>query len=410
MKKYLFTSLLVLFLGIGLFLLPDFAFGTEVGGNNEEIEILNKEISARKDKIKQLEETMGKYKNNIEQKQLEATSLRNQLSILDNKLNKITVDIELTQEKIKETELEIEALELAIKEKEVIIVRQKAIISDIIQNLHANDQKNYLEILLTNNSFADFYNQAKYLENLYVDLGRSVKSVRLAREELDDKRSQADARRLTYENLKKELENKKTDLNDQTGVKQNLLAQTKSSELRYQTLLDSLKKQYQVVEGEVRTYEDQVRKKLEAQQKIQETGDVLMAWPVPSHYVTAYFHDSEYPFRNVFEHSAIDVRAAHGTAVKAAASGYVGRAKTCTLASCYSYVLLIHTGNLSTVYGHLSRIIVSEEAFVNRGDIIGYSGGTPGTVGAGPFVTGAHLHFEVRKNGIPVNPLNYLVQ
>lgn len=410
MKKYLLASLLILFLGIGLFSLPGFVFGTEVGGNTEEIEVLNKEIAARKDKIKQLEETISKYRKNIEQKQLEATSLRNQISILDSKLNRITVDIELTQEKIKETELEIEALELAIKEKEIVIERQKTIISEIIQNLHANDQKNYLEILLTNDSFADFYNQAKYLENLYIDLGRSVKSVRLAREELDNKRSEADARRVTYEDLKKELEDKRADLNDQTGVKQNLLVQTRSSELHYQTLLDSLKKQYQVIEGEVRNYEDQVRKKLEAQQKIQDTGDVLMAWPVPSHYITSYFHDPEYPYRRVFEHNAIDLRAAQGTAVRAAASGYVGRAKTCSTASCYGYVLLIHTNNLSTVYGHLNRIIVTEEAFVNRGDIVGYSGGTPGTVGAGPFVTGPHLHFEVRKNGIPVDPLNYLAQ
>ena len=194
------------------------------------------------------------------------------------------------------------------------------------------------------------------------------------------------------------------------NFKEKLLTDTKLSERKYYTLLSSLKQQYQVIEGEVRTFEERVRKKLEAEDKIKASGNVLMSWPVPSHVINATFHDPDYPFRRVFEHSGIDIKAAQGTPVRAAAAGYIGRARRCSSASCYSYILIIHTGNLSTVYGHLSNVVVVDDAFVNRGDIIGYSGGTPGTVGAGPFVTGPHLHFEVRANGIPVDPLPYLVQ
>ena len=92
----------------------------------------------------------------------------------------------------------------------------------------------------------------------------------------------------------------------------------------------------------------------------------------------------------------------------AAGSGYVGQAKRCAASTCYSYILIVHTSTLSTVYGHMSALNVKIGDFVNRGDVIGLSGGTPGTVGAGPFVTGPHLHFEVRKNGIPTDPLGYL--
>lgn len=280
-----------------------------------------------------------------------------------------------------------------------------------MQNVNAQDQKSYLEILLTNKSFSDFYNQVQYLENIYTDLGSSIKLLRLMKEDLEAKKKQIEDKKTLYEQLKKDLEEKKNNLKEQANIKQNLLAQTHSSELKYRTLLSSLKQQYQAVENEVRNYEEQVRKKLAEEEKfkqLQEAGSVILSWPVLGRYITSIFHDPDYPYRNVFEHSGIDIRSPQGSPVKAAAAGYVARAKRCSNSSCYSYVLIVHTGDISTLYGHLSTVLVEADQFVNRGDIIGYSGGTPGTVGAGPFVTGPHLHFETRLNGIPVDPRRYL--
>lgn len=399
---------------VGLFSVvnkPVFAHVDGVGGNTEEIDALNKEIAARKEKIKQLEDTMATYKKNIEQKRLEAVSLKNQTSILENRIAQAETDIILTEERISELGLEIRSLEIAMEDKQSAIDRQKAIITKIIQNLHANDQQNIVEILLTNDSFAEFYNQAKYLENVYADLGRSVKSFRLAREDLSIKKAALDEKKIKLVELKSQLVNKKSDYSDQVNVKKNLYAKTQASEAKFQTLLDSLRNQYQVIEGEVRSYEDQVRKKMAELDRFKGLNtDLVLSWPVPSRYITCPFHDPNYPYKHVFEHSAIDIRASQGTAIKAAAPGYIARAKRCTTSACYSYVLIIHTSSISTLYGHMSSISVKDDQFVDRGDIIGYSGGTPGTVGAGPFVTGPHLHFEVRQNGIPVDPMGYLLQ
>jgi len=393
-----------------IFLGMSFGLSGFVMADNSEIDDLNKEINIRKDRIKELESTISKYKDNITQKQTEERSLKDRISIIENRIAQAESSIELVKEQVEQSKLEITSLGIQIDQKESDIEREKNMISKLVRDLYVNDQKNFVEIMLTNSNLADFYNQSKYLESVYTDLGRLVKQVRLSKEDLDRKKEQAEQEKKQYDNYLVELDNKKQDLASEVGTKKNLLAETRSSEARYQTLLSSLREQYKVTENEVESYEAQVRRKLEAGRfnYSSDSGQAGISWPVTGRYITAQFHDPDYPFLNVFQHSGVDIRVPHGSPVYAAASGYIGRAKRCTLASCYSYVLIIHNNNLSTLYGHLSKISVDQDQYINKGDLIGYSGGTPGTVGAGPFVTGAHLHFEVRANGIPVNPVAYL--
>ena len=114
-------------------------------------------------------------------------------------------------------------------------------------------------MLLTNNNFAQFYDQLQYTTNVYADLGQSIKVLRLVKEDLKQAKTGRDKKK-TYENLKAELEEKRKAGTDQSKAKENLLVQTKSSELKYKTLLASLKQQYQAEINEQRAYEDQVRK------------------------------------------------------------------------------------------------------------------------------------------------------
>ncbi len=74
----------------------------------------------------------------------------------------------------------------------------------------------------------------------------------------------------------------------------------------------------------------------------------------------------------------------------------------------YHYILIAHHDEVMTLYGHMFEILVDAGEEVRRGQIIGLSGGAPGTTGAGPLTTGPHLHFEVFEDGRHVDPMLYL--
>lgn len=394
---------------------PFFAFtqtapgATEVKANaKEDTTELDRQIEEKRNKIKELEKSIEEYKKKVAEKQREAVSFSNQLSILNNRVAEVKLDIQDTQLKLETISLELEALSLEIQEREINIAREQKLLSRLVKTLHEENTKGYLEILLAYHTFSDFFNRIQYLETIQRDMGRSVKTIRLAKEEIEVKKKATEERQDAYKALEKRLKDRQLDLGEQVDYKEVLLDQTKSSEATYRTLLNNLRSQYQQVENEIEGIEKEVRRRLQDSKKLQDLPTGSFGWPSAGRYITAYFHDPDYPFRRVFEHNAIDIRQGQGTSVKAAGSGYVARAKTCESSKCYSYVMIIHSGGIATVYGHLSSISVTEDQFVTAGDTIGRSGGTPGTIGAGPFVTGPHLHFEVRKNGIPVNPLDYL--
>jgi murein DD-endopeptidase MepM/ murein hydrolase activator NlpD len=98
-------------------------------------------------------------------------------------------------------------------------------------------------------------------------------------------------------------------------------------------------------------------------------------------------------------HPGIDFRGAMGDAVKCTANGKVVHASW--YGGYGNCIIIKHMGDYQTLYGHLSHINVKVGEEVKVGDVIGLVGSTGHS-------TGAHLHYEVRKNGTPVNPAKFL--
>jgi len=113
-------------------------------------------------------------------------------------------------------------------------------------------------------------------------------------------------------------------------------------------------------------------------------------WPTTGHHISQYYK---------WRHRAIDITGKYGSPIYAAESGRVSQVGW---GRGYGNVIIItHSGGKQTLYAHLSKFYVKSGQQVSKGQTIGLMGCTG-------WCTGPHVHFEVRINGILVNPLSYL--
>jgi|WetSurMetagenome_2_1015567.scaffolds.fasta_scaffold02348_9 murein DD-endopeptidase MepM/ murein hydrolase activator NlpD len=374
---------------------------------SNEIKQLNDQIKNNKDKMQDIEDKKAQYTKNIADAQAQADTLKGEMAILDNRIAAAEIDIENTQGQIDQTNLEMKKISIEIKRKTEEIAKDKQNIATTLKLIYKQDDIGTLEILLMNNSFTDFLNRIKYLEDVNRGIGDSLESLKQAQAELEKNQAALEVKEKNLKTLAATLEQNKLALESDKADKTDVLDETKNSEMKYRDLVAQLKDQQDAAATEISNLEKSVREKMSSLDKnklvLNEKG---LIWPVPKNTVTTYFHDPDYPFRYLFEHPGVDVRAPQQTTITAAASGYVAHAQM--KGTAYAYVMLIHGNGISTVYGHVNKILVKEDDFVVQGQPIALSGGLPGTLGSGPFTTGPHLHFEVRQDGVPVDPMDYL--
>ena len=408
------VKLFFFLLFIGLFLnSSSFAFGQSNAQIDKEIQDLNSQIESQRKQLELIQKNQKEYSDLIKSKSEEKDSLQNQLDILDSRFKKAELETEEVKLEISKNNLEIKKIAIDIDNNSDKIDKDKNRIENLLKFLYKQNKTTPIEIVLLNNSITDFINQVQYLEDTNRELGDSLKSLKETKELLENQEKTLKEKETKLVSLKEELARKQMILEGELESKTFLLDQTKESEVEYKRLLALAKKEQDRASGEILSLEASVRERLAEKSKDEGTdinnfSDSGFSWPVTKNVITSTFHDPSYPFRrSIGEHSGIDIRSAQGSTLMAAASGYVARVKF-DGTTAYSYIMIIHGDGYSTVYGHVSAVTVKEDQYVTQGQVIGRTGGAPRTVGAGAFSTGPHLHFEIRKDGIPINPLPLL--
>lgn len=391
---------------------------------------------------RQIEETNGQLDSTHEK----IDTLQQQLDNLDQQIKASQTIIDNVEGQIALKESEIVTMEYQIEQKKIEISFQKQMISEYLKVIFQDQSEfnslgqdgadlNTLKLLLSEDTTSEKLRSIRYSEVLE-EQGRMIfeKLGDLIDEQETDQKI-LEVKKNTLIQFHQKLTEEKKDLQFKKMAKEALMVQTKGEESIYQQLLARSKAQQEDVLLEIET----LRKNLVyVQDRIKQLGnkfnpedyanllnvgnnkklleyltyglegtDFSPVWPVnPTRGISAYYHEASYAQLFGMQHNAVDIRAAQETPVKVAADGIVYKAVDNGYG--YSYIMVAHVGGFMTLYGHITKILVNEGDTLNQGDIIGLSGGIPGSKGAGVYTTGPHLHFEVIKDGSYEDPLNYL--
>jgi murein DD-endopeptidase MepM/ murein hydrolase activator NlpD len=265
-------------------------------------------------------------------------------------------------------------------------------------DIYQTQDPTLVEVILESKSFQDVLDQLHYLDAIARQDKRIAVSVAAARDEVHVARERTETIRTRVHS---ETQVVAVRTQQQREVKNQLLASQGSlagKRKRQKGELAATREQEKafIAEANALAAEDaRIRGQLAAAQGAGDTtpSSSGLIWPVNGP-VT-----SPYGYRWGRLHAGIDIGAPEGTPIHAAAGGTVVLAAW--TGGYGNYTCIDHGGGMATCYAHQSSYAVSTGAQVSQGQVIGYVGNTGHSFGA-------HLHFEVRINGNPVDPLGYL--
>ncbi|MSR87826.1 MAG: hypothetical protein EXS69_01500 [Candidatus Zambryskibacteria bacterium] len=385
-KKLVFVLILTTY-----FLLPT-TYSLAVTSND----LLSRQIESEKEELEALEAEQKRLENELEKTSVEKQNLGTAVKSLDATRKKLTQDIKVTRSKITSTDLNIKVLENNVNTaKRQIDTHQKAV-STAIRALFASESRPILLELLAATNFGDAWKDISQLEGLSVKLDDEVRSLRETKAALSLEKVKKEKVKEEILSLNRELGGQREVVEENQKAKEKLLAETKNKEVLYQQMLAENLARQEESEQDLFKLESELKFGLDPT-LIPTPRSGILSWPLDVVFITQSFGKTVGAARlySSGSHNGVDFRAKSPMPVKAMMSGIVeGTGNTDEQRGCYSYgrwVLMKHPNGLSTIYAHLSAIIVANGQSIKTGGIIGYSGGTPRVFGSG-YSTGPHLH------------------
>ena len=353
--------------------------------------VLADELEEKQQQLNSVQQQIEAQQRKAELARRKEQTIAEQLRAIQQELDTAEDEYETVNDQLENTEQHIKAnVELSNRLTKKLEVQTKTL-HRRIRDIYKNGQVNYLDVLLGAKDFNDFVGRMDILKKILAYDNALIQGTKAARETLRKAKEQLEADRAKIVELRKLAAAKREQVaerrQERRGVLNAATYERETAERAYRELIETSRQIEQMI------------KRIQSGEKNIGGSTGTMTWPAEGE-ITSPFGWRVHPiFGTQRLHTGIDIGADYGDAIRAADGGVVIHADW--MGGYGNAVIIDHGNGISTLYAHNSQLLVDEGQTVAKGQTVARCGSTG-------YSTGPHLHFEVRQNGSPVNPLNYL--
>lgn len=366
-------------------------YSQKIKEENRRLKKIDQQIKSVKDEINNLQKKESGYLETLHKIEKLLRDTGKELQVIER-------DLELAQKEIKQGEDELIFEKRMLKEKTKLLENR-------LREIYKRRLTGYLEILFNSESFSDFLTRFRYIKNILSLDAEVINDIRQQMKKIEDNKINLENREEILSLLKREVEKGKENIEFSIKAKKSIINKLNSQKEVY---LKSLKELEQS-SLEIKNIIERIYKQQEEDSKRLTQKEVpaitlkpkkgILALPVQGKLISVYGRHKNTDFNTYTFNSGIDISAPLGQVVRAAGSGeviYTGSIKG------YGQIIIIdHGGRVTTLYAHLSKILIDIGDKVKKEQIVGQVGDSGG-------VSSTRLHFEVRVEGKPTDPMNWL--
>lgn len=308
--------------------------------------------------------------------------LNNQMSAIEAEEKKLNEKIETLEDQIEEQNQELEERTELFRNRAAALYEEGGI--------------SYLDILLNASSFSDFLQRMEISQEMFEYDKTRMDKIKSIRAQLESDKEELVVAQEEQLAKKEELKQKEQEQKEQLTALNQVLSEINKNIETMEEMETKLAKEQEQIQATIRQREQQQKNS----GTLGTYSGGSMIWPTPStRYITSQYGYRIHPILGTRRfHSGVDIGAGQGANILAANSGTVIYSG---VNGGYGNCLIIdHGGGIKTLYGHCSKLLVSNGETVSAGQLIAYVGSTG-------LSNGPHLHFEIYVNGSTVDPLSY---